>query len=734
MQLMCDAISVLGGKHGIIMAPAQRKCRLVRFDRYEELPDFEIRAGVIVNGREIVLPLTGAGDVFGFIDQRMSCCSMSLMGVDPESMLKLKLTFTTPFRPEDGEFSTTPVIHVGLRLEQLPGGFRWETRKFYLDEAEIFIEIKGDVFRMEDSGPDSVDLCFTAVEQLKSPGGERPHGLFYRFDPNPVPQRDRLVALNGSKKGNRFVQKVTLKNNQGPVSGIDIAWCAYSDNGIRIKGERCPFKYTGKFKNLDAVAEWARQNPEAIPENAKKVEKIVRENNLGLGINRLLDYTLHSWLVNTLWTLRGGKDFFSVWEGSCYFQSTVDVEYTQAPLYFALWPGLLKMELDQWPEFSADGTKALGEKGKNTLFQSHDIGSLSDINGQDYPHDMEVEETVNYIILSYLYWRRTGDFSSVKKNLGTIEKYLAFLSACDTTGNGVPDQGAANTIDDGSPAIQFGKEQVYLAMKTLSAYEAAADMFDRLKRVTDAKAMRKKAGVIRKTVETKGWLKDHYAVLLDKSGAGTVHPWTGEKQNFKVLPGWDSEHLFTENAVAMMSLVGKDLGLDRERMKTDIRSVIGKTLREYGCRHSSYEGKIENWKINGFVFNAYDSSWISSNMVRDIAAFYLGIDLRYLADRYWEWQTTVNSREMKMYFESFNGNNVNFYPRGVAVWGYLHAIAGIVIDKVRGVVEASFPFDQVRVPKLWKADWKKGTVPVLDNTKSSVEKRKKRKTLRKKRR
>lgn len=721
MQLMCDAVSVLGGKHGLIMVPAERKCRLVRFDRYEDLPDIEILAGVIVNGKEIVLPLAGSGEVFKFCDQRMSTCSMSLMGVDPDSMLKLKLTVMTPFRPGDGEFSTTPVIQLKLELEQLQGGFRWDTRKHYLDDAEIFLEIKGSVFRMEDSGEDSVDLCFTAFENLKSANNERPFGLFYKFDRHPVPQRDRLVVLNGERKGNRFVRKIALKNDA--PAGIDVAWCTHTDHGIKIKGDRCPFKYTKYFKDLSAVAEWARQNKNAIPDNAKKVGGIVHNNDLGGSINHLLDYSLHSWLLNTMWTLRKGHDFFSVWEGSCYFQSTVDVEYTQAPFYFVLWPELLKMELDQWPEFSKDGEITLGNRGKGTLFLSHDIGSLSDINGQDYPHDMEVEETADYIILSYLYWRRTADFSSIQKNFGVIKKYLAFLQACDTTGNGIPDKGTANTIDDGSPAVQFGKEQVYLAVKTLAAYEAAADMFRNLKKATEANSMKKKAAVIRKVVEKQGWLKDHYAVLLDKSGIGVVHPWTKKPQNYKDLPGWDSEHLFTENTVAMMDLAGKDLGLNNERMKTDIRSAVKKNLREYGCRHSSYEGKIENWDINGFTFNAYDSSWISSNMIRDIAAFYRGIDLRALADRYWEWQVTVNTREMKMYFESFNGNNVCFYPRGVAVWGYLNALAGIVIDRVGKIERADGPFDQVIVPDISAANWKKGTCEIVD-TARRVQKKK----------
>jgi len=89
-------------------------------------------------------------------------------------------------------------------------------------------------------------------------------------------------------------------------------------------------------------------------------------------------------------------------------------------------------------------------------------------------------------------------------------------------------------------------------------------------------------------------------------------------------------------------------------------------------------------------------------------AFYRGVDLRGLADRYWEWQVVTNTQAPKLFFETFSGNNLCFYPRGVAIWGFFDALAGRVINAVRGLDSESPAFPMVRVPRLYDADWKSG--------------------------
>jgi hypothetical protein len=71
------------------------------------------------------------------------------------------------------------------------------------------------------------------------------------------------------------------------------------------------------------------------------------------------------------------------------------------------------------------------------------------------------------------------------------------------------------------------------------------------------------------------------------------------------------------------------------------------------------------------------------NMLRDLAALYRGIDLTALFERYWEWQVATNTRETHLFFETFGGNHLHFYPRGVALWGVFDAVNGVAIDRTQ---------------------------------------------------
>ena len=434
MQLMSDAIAVLGSRHGLVIDPTHRTCGIVRYDLFERLPQLLIHAGVLVDDVEYTLPLTPDGQPFGFHDQRLTPCTMSLTGILPQAALKVKLTIATPFRPRDAAFSTTPVL--GLRLEASPlqGQYRWVRQTSRPTQVEIFVEFRGPAITVESSSPVSIDFCFPS--QRFGPAFE---------DASLAPQRDRVVVVHGRKSGLRFTQTVDLAAS--PRATLDLAWCAFDTEGLRIRGTMHPFRYTRDFANLTAVSEWAQKKGglDQIFANAKSVDGILARNNCGPAVNGLLATTLHAWLTDTWFIDRGGRDWFSVWEGNCYFHSTVDVEFTQAPFYLSVWPELLGIELDFWPEFTKDGQASIGERGSDTLFLSHDVGRGSSADGQVYPHDMEVEESANYVILAYGYWRRTGSDQLLHRHADTIEKFLRFITACDITGNGVPALGVANT-------------------------------------------------------------------------------------------------------------------------------------------------------------------------------------------------------------------------------------------------------------------------------------------------
>jgi hypothetical protein len=701
MNPIADAISVLGSRHGLILDPVGGNARIIRFDMFHEAASLEIHAGLRIDGRDFVFPLCREGQRFGFFDQRITPCTSRLIGIHEDSGIKVSLEFATPFRPKDPAFSTIPIVAARVSVSKISGNFRWHPVKTTPESVELFFEVSSREMNIQAAGPDALDVSFSSLT-LRSSHEKASEPA------NRLPQLDRLVAPGAKREGNRFSIEVPI--HEFGKRALDVFWCSHNGPVLEVFGKKHPFLYASRFASLEAVADWARTNGGDIFANAKKVDAIVAGNNLSPSINHLMAQTLHSWLMNTWWVDRDGKDWFSVWEGSCGFHSTVDVEFTQSPFYLAVWPELLGIELDYWPEFSKSGTLTLGDRGEGTEFLSHDCGAMAQANGQDYPHEMEVEETTNYLIMLYAHWRRTGNFSIARKWAKTVVKYLHFLERCDTKGKGVPDVGVANTIDDGAPALQYGREQVYLAVKTLAAFQCGAAILEELGDNATAIHFRKKADFIRGRVESEGWKDDHYICLLNTDGRGLKNPWTGKDLGMEIVPGWDGYHIYTANGLAPLDMVGFSTGLDETRLEKDLVNATEACLCEYGCSHSDYEA--DEYALGGLQDGMAGVSakpgWISMNMLRDISALYRGLDFRHLSERYWNWQVTTNAQAPALFFETFGGNNLHFYPRGVAVWGFFDALAGLRIDRVAGRDEARPVISHLKVPRLIDADWKAG--------------------------
>jgi len=700
MQLMTDALACTGSRHGMLVQPSSKDCALVRFDRFTRMPRFQLRAGAVIGGEEIVFPLCQEGTEFDFVDQRTSPCRMKFIGIHGKTALRIELTVTVPFRPRDKAFSSAPVFLIELRAHRLPGIFRWNLRDREQDvsELELFCElIPPAAWRVEEKGT-GLELYFASIRaEVKQAFKD-----VWDTEDEAVPQHDRLWAVSGERQGLRFSQTVPIREQPGDGT-LTLAWATWSEPVLRIHQDLHPFVYAERFSSLAAVCNWVDADGAAeIRGNARKVDARVSDHNLGPAVDHLMAYSLHSWMINTWWV----EDSFSVWEGTCYFHSTVDVEFTQSPFYLCVWPELLASELDNWPAFSLPATDLLGEAGEGGLYLSHDTGAHAGIRHQIYSHDMAVEECANYVILACAYWKRTGDDSLLRKHAETIRRFLVFLTAADTTGTGVPDKGVANTIDDASPAVQFGTEQTYLSAKVLCAFVAGEHLFAYLQDDAMKTQCRERAAMARTRIEKRGWVEDHYGVLLEKSGKLT-NPWTGEAMDCEEIPGWDAAHIYTCNAQAVLDLVGIDAGLRPDRVRQDLRVASERCAHAYGNTHSDYDNEqIEQHEsMLGLAGVAANPGWVSMNMLRDIAAAYRGVDLLSFNQNYWEWQTTTNSREAKMFFETFGGNNLCFYPRGVAIWGLFDAVGGRVVDAVDGVDRRRPAFPQARVPDLWTADW-----------------------------
>ena len=699
MQLLSDALAVLGSRHGLIFDPIGRSCRVIRFDTFKQAPSFELRAGLVIEGRECVFPFCGGGAGFDLVDQRTTPCTVSWIGLDARAALKVTLSVIVPFRPRDLDFSSIPVVRLSVSVEPLPGQFRWIKPVPPPEEMELFLEIgQGSIAPAPGLGVDEVDLCF---ESWLRPDND-PNCL--RRSEDRRPQRDALVAPGAARTPRGFRKKVGLRD----ASSLDVFWCAWTSPTLEIDGSARAFWHARQFEHLGAVVGWARVGGDELRRNATVVDGVVQAHDLGAAVDHLCAYTLHSWLANTWLVDTADGPWLSVWEGSCYFHSTVDVEFTQAPFYLAVWPELLRLQLNQWIARVCAGEKSLGDRGLGTCFMAHDLGRYAEVGAAVYPHLMEVEETANLILLAFVYWRRTGDQSVVAAHAGTLGQLVEYLRATDTDGSGVPTEGVANTIDDGSPAIQFGRRQVYLAVKTLAALQVAAAMLATTTAPARLKDWSDTAARILAAVETDGWRGDHYAVLLERSGR-LMNPWTKEWTDYAEIPGWDAPHIYTANTLPVLDMVGFEVGLDRDRVRTDLTVSTSRCLREYGCAHTDFQVDTDpsGSAGNGLTGIASEPGWISMNITRDLAALRRGVDVRALALRYWEWQVLTNTQSHgpQLFFETFGGNHLCFYPRGVAVWGIFEAIEGRVIDQVAGRNEAHPVGPGLRVPILFGRNW-----------------------------
>lgn len=713
MQLMGDLLTVLGSRLGVGWDPMAGTGYLIRHGAFPGGP-MEIRAGIDWGDRKIHLPLTSEGEFFEFTDQGSTATTMTLGGVDPVSGIHLKLTARIPFRPRDAQFSTTPVIFFDLEVERLAANFRWTPQHSEASTGQFFIEFASKHLTITGQGEEREVVYRSPFMRPTGAGVETalPQELFVIDE---LTCHDRLVAIEGQWRGNRLEKAFSLhRGEKGPR--LSLAWCSYDQPVLEVQGNLCPFHYTQYFASLDDVASWARDNAGAVAENSARVDGVLAGHNLGVSLDHLMSQTIHAWLANTWWVTRpDGRDWFSVWEGSCYFHSTVDVEYTQGPFYLSVWPELLEMELHQWPDFGKDGAECLGELGRGTLFLSHDMGQFAVANCQCYPHEMEVEENVNYILLAYAHWRRTGRDAVIREHAGFIRKLMDFIVACDTTGNGIPNKGCANTIDDASPAIQFGSEQVYLGVKAMAACQVGRIMLEYvgdkgLERYTEfaARAL--------ETLEEHGWKDDHYVVTLTQTIDGIVNPWSGQVMHGE-LRGWDAYHIYTANGLALLDMVNYEAGMSLERLREDIRTATEKTMGKYGCRHTSYvDTQHIDINVPGLAGSAPQVGWVSMNMLRDIAAAYRGVDLLNLAERYWDWQLATNTQGLASFFETFYGNNLHFYPRGVAIYGYLEAAIGFAYDAVAGDKRYAPLRGSLEIPLLFFANWQKGTAPKVITT------------------
>jgi hypothetical protein len=515
--------------------------------------------------------------------------------------------------------------------------------------------------------------------------------------------RSTITCQDGEPVGpNAVVKPFDLR--QGGETTLQLVWSAWSEEPVlEAYGEPAPFKYHEFFPSEAKMVVWAQKNRKTVEKHCDFLDGLFEQWSLGRATSNLAALALHSFLANSWWaTRKGGKDWFSVWEGSCYFHSTIDVEYNDSLLYFALWPELLDMLLEEWPEFQIDGRQTIGPQAKGTAFLCHDMGSKHIVGRQIYPHHMEVEENANYLLLLAARTFFTGEPELARRQMPLCRKLGEFIVQADTDGTGFPDKGTANTIDDASPALQYGKEQVYLAVKAQAALWALAEMEEHLFGGKESRAERWRASVAKgiKTLNEKGWVGDHFAVTLDRTTEGLTDPWTHEPLPPGELKGWNDYSIYTANGLLYLFLANMKMPRWKmARFADDIENAELATRTPYGCTHTAKGDPIV---------------WISQNLWRDYVAAYLGIDMLDNVEAYWEYQAlTGDNLDSSLYYDTTHQNNLNFYPRGATVFGAALCAAGLRLNAVTRELRLAPARSTLRVPVLPFVDWQKMRAPWL---------------------
>ena len=720
MPLMSTCLGRLGSRYSLILDPHRRQVHYGTLGLMCQMAG-ELLIGLDdARGTLCTLPLTTAGEPFTIVDQQLTMTSVAYEAHSVELGLSLAVEIVAPFWPQDQDVSTVPAYVVHCRVRRLDR-VRWTAargdaaRRGFL---RVAVALPGvEVVELDDA----LELRYPVVVHAREGAAESEQdlepGSAGRNAPTFGSSVDRVVPLTGDWAVRHGCIEAPYDVDDGGEATFSFALASHCGDALFERlGKPMTLRYASRWGTIDDVAAYVRDNHARLCEASRAFDALWADSSLPAAVQDLSALSFQSYLMCTLWAV-GDDDveWFSVWEGSCWYNSTVDVTYNEAMFYFACWPQILERIFDQWAAHVNDAAHppaghppaghppAGSEPAGGSLFPGgvleHDMGSGWTANGQSYHHAMPVEENANFLLLLYAHgtwWGRAELFR--KFNVLNIQ-LAEYLLWADSTGNGFPDRGTANTIDDATPAVQYGRDNVYLGIKRLAALHAASRMFAH---VGEKQLARRCAAEVKKAVKTlqAGCLDDHYPVCLDKTTDGLADCWSGEPLPDDTLPGWDAYSLYTTNGLLYLLMVD-DLppGIDRERLRRDALAACRHTMTTYGCGHSSGD------KAN---------VWVSMNVWRDCAAAYLGENLLANAERYWAQQLFANgpgAEKPNCFTETSLTNNLVWYPRGAATFGLPGAVARIVRNQPADTARID-PIAPGRWPLLPLADWAEGAVPV----------------------
>ncbi len=721
MQLMTWNLGRLGSRFGLQFEPYNRRVMHSGLGRFLDKP-LDLAVGLVEpDGQQRVLPFTMDSDHMG-VEQFSNCeqfdrmNSITFRGYSERYRLRFEMNVHSVFYPQNELLSTMPAFYLELRVSPEKNFRNLEPVGPTPKEVELFIRVRrGDTqITAADGG---LRLDYTVPLAPLDPW-ERPGESADRVAQAPVAQvHDRLVSLNPEAvpvpTGNGLTLKLPVTESSSGVKWR-LVWashCADPVLDIRHRGAVRPawLRYTEHWADVDQVVDEALRTRDERLALSRRFEKLLEQAPLDAAERHLGHFSYQNFLCNTFWCTtaepvsgltpegdappRGpDREWFSTWDGSCFYHGVVDVEYNASMFYFALWPRLLRLLIDQWADRIAPHTESGG------AVVPHDLGFACSATDQACVNDMPVEENSNFLLLLETYAHWTGDVSRVTALADTVEALAEYLLWADGNRSGFPSRGLASAVRSESAALKIARKQTYYAIKRVAALRAAASLLARNHRAEAARRIEDRVEEDLQKIEEAAWLGDHYAVAADKSALDLFNLGAGE------MPGWDAYSIFTGNAMLLPEMIGRPPLLDRDRLMLDCYRANVECKGRYGDGHTSHEP--QNCRI-------------SQNLWRDMLARYLGIGGPGSAQDYWDLQVMSNTHAQNLgYTDTYIHNRLHNYPRGMVTLGYFLSTPKLMIDRLTpGGTGTYITVDpdrhsQQRWPLLPLADWQAGKIPV----------------------
>lgn len=616
MSLVQEAIiGRLGSRFSMNFRPREHKVYLSPMGRFYDQP-MEMGIGLRLNGKTYILPFADLEDAILFtkVEQEFLVEGLEYRVRDDKLGLEFVCRIHAPFYPEDRQISSAPFFYLDFSVRSYIHGrkdFKPIDGEWFFSLSGSRVDIDGNITASIESKLDK-DCWYNTVEC--------PQESHFPFSENAFYGEIKVCPLNPKEKWNTdtnfssvYFSKSFLLKNPADILQETLIVSGYQPNIILKAWQKdCRFQYAEYFENIDTVVEYARSRRNELLQKTALFTKTVSGASISPASVSLIACGFQNYLANSWWVSDDdGNDWFFIWEGWCGFRSTLDVEYNDSWFALLYWPELLEKQMKAW-------FRIIQPEG----FPSHDVGILLKVDSQTYPHHMPVEESCNLLLLAYSLWRFRGN-RKWEQHFAQLVKVVEYLVATDSTGNGYPNLGVANTVDDAAASVQYAKEQTYLAVKVLAALTAFIEMAQNTTSFESIDSLLEKSrnmiAKIRNTMETVAWPNDHYAVCLPQSTDGLRDIWTGKEIKGDGLDGWNAYSLYTTNGLLYLLATGIKPDLNYERLLIDLQNSVEKSLTSYGCTHSNVD--------RGNV-------WLSQNMWRDQIAAYLGLDLSGMAELY----------------------------------------------------------------------------------------------------